>query len=266
MTPGTGSTAAMPYYIALHVRPYPDTCFEYFAGMRHFDGAAAAKVCRNPRLLLRMVPLVRQLLHARATATTAAAHTTAAVNISTTTATTTTSTTSSTTAAAATASPPVPAALFVMSHPRVREVLRRELRRLWAAAESEAAAAAGGGGGRGGGLPPPPLPALFFLDSSYLPEGQLRNHVATNSLLSMVEQEVCRMAGAFVGTKASSISVLVAQERVAAAADYAAAEAGKEGNGAGVLIREAAAVEAGGWAGWNGTGGGGGGGGVTILL
>ncbi|GIL78534.1 hypothetical protein Vretimale_6128 [Volvox reticuliferus] len=227
-------TNSFPYYIALHVRPYPDTCLEYFVNMTTFDIDTASKVCTNPRLLLRMVPLVRQLLEARAAAAAAAAAATGTVWSPNGTWVLSSPSGSTLRAADAGARPPgADGAVFVMSHPRVREVLRRELRRLW----DEADGASGrGGNGSSSPLPsPPPLasspppsllraPPLFFLDMSDLPV-QLRTHVASTSLLSMVEQQMCLEAAVFIGTKVSSISVLVAQERSAKGEEGAVATA-----------------------------------------
>ncbi|PNH05916.1 hypothetical protein TSOC_007765 [Tetrabaena socialis] len=194
------TTAPPAPYIALHIRPYPDPCLDYFAAMDTFDATDAAKVCKNPRLLAQMVPLVWRAVAAWR-------------------------------GGAGQQGPPPP--VFIMSHPRVRDVVRREIRRLWAAqgaaggaaAAAEAATAAGHEPGVALSLPLP-LPALHFLDVSDLP-AELRHQVAANSLLSVVEQEVCRTAAVFIGTAASSISVLVAQER--------AAEAEAVGGGGGTL-------------------------------
>ncbi|KAG2483211.1 hypothetical protein HYH03_017909 [Edaphochlamys debaryana] len=185
---GSGSTA-LPYYVALHVRPYPDPCMDYFVGMTAFDPDAAKKVCRNPLLLANMVPRVRRHVAQHAAEGRAVGR----------------------------ASVPV----FVMAHPRVRDVVRREVRRLWAESVAEDHRE-GTEKGRGRqrdlmkAVAAPPLgPTLLFLDVADMP-AELRHQAAANSLLSMVEQEVCRTADVFLGTAASSISVMVAQERVAA--------------------------------------------------
>ena len=40
----SSSSSTAPYYVALHVRPYPDDCLEYFVSMTSYDKRAAAKV------------------------------------------------------------------------------------------------------------------------------------------------------------------------------------------------------------------------------
>lgn len=178
------------------------------------------QLCNNPNLLLRIIPFLRQLLQDAASV----------AQSSPTTPTRNTSSIDDSTVEADSEADGVttflapPAAVFVMSHPRVREVLQRELNRLWRLTATDIPPAADVAGDEGGGLvstsPPrphpspflPPVPRLLFLSVSSLPP-QLRSHVAAVSLLSLVEQEVCREARHFIGTKASSISVLVAQER-----------------------------------------------------
>ncbi|GLI65073.1 hypothetical protein VaNZ11_008499 [Volvox africanus] len=236
--PGGNITTSMPYYIALHVRPYPDSCLDHFANMSTFDLDTASPVCSNPRLLLKMVPLLRQLLEVRIAADAAVGKVwspngTWALSSS------PGSTLDAAGADIGPAAGPISQAapVFVMSHPRVREVLRRELSRLWDEGDGSGAPGNGSSGGTppsppvpGSPLPPPPVPPplLFFLNMPDLPL-QLRAHVASTSLLSMVEQQVCSEAAAFVGTKASSISVLVAQERGAKDEEDEEDEEGEEG-------------------------------------
>ncbi|GIL59578.1 hypothetical protein Vafri_14318 [Volvox africanus] len=223
---GGNITTSMPYYIALHVRPYPDSCLEHFANISHFDIDAANPVCNNPRLLLKMVPLLRQLLEVRTAAAAAVGmawspNGTLAKSSS---PDSTLGAAGAAPAALAAGGPAAAAPVFVMSHPRVREFLRRELSRLW----DEGDGSGGHANDSSGGAPPSPAfpaspsspsplvpaPLLFFLNIPDLPL-QLRAHMASTSLLSMVEQQVCSEAASFIGTKASSISVLVAQERAA---------------------------------------------------
>ncbi|KAG2489788.1 hypothetical protein HYH03_011738 [Edaphochlamys debaryana] len=95
--------------------------------------------------------------------------------------------------------------VFVMSHPGIRTAVRGEILRYWAAADAKDK--------ENGKRLALPAPTLYFMDLDHLPPA-LRDHYASTSLLSMVEQEVCRRANVFIGTHLSSISVLVAQERV----------------------------------------------------
>ncbi|GFR48669.1 hypothetical protein Agub_g10624 [Astrephomene gubernaculifera] len=251
---GYSSTSSIkPYYIALHVRPYPDDCLKYFVEMTSFDANAAAKECQNPLLLVKMVPLVRKIIQAASSAHASPDGSSVSEQAP-------GQPMQATTAA--------PAALFLMAHPRVRDVVRREFIRLWELGDTAPAGqeqrkgsssskrtqkGTRGSGSRasrklsakrfkakkdesetadtehdsdkvGGRVTDTdqapasqtlPLPRLFFLDVADLP-AELRHRIGSNSLLSMVEQEICRTAHAFIGTAASSISVIVAQERVAA--------------------------------------------------
>lgn len=170
-----------------------------------------------------------------------------------------------------------PAVVFVMSHPKVRKTVSREFERLWAtagagaAAQEEAQEEEEGAGDsdrnsarketrseRGGGrslhqLPELiPLPRLSFLDLDDVPpalfevpgsgsstRGSSRAlPVGANSILSVVEQQVCAGADVFIGTAASSISVLVAQERVVQRQPGMQAGAGVAGEDEGGEARE----------------------------
>ncbi|KAG2444809.1 hypothetical protein HXX76_001551 [Chlamydomonas incerta] len=227
---GSGGAVAAPLsprVLALHFRPYPDTCLDYFVNMTTFDLGVAQEVCSQPLLLHRTVPLVQAFLALWAAEAAEAE------------------------AEGANAAARGPAVVFVMSHPRVRKTVSREFERLWAtggtaaAAEEEGAeegtspggrkrdrkeARTGRDGGRALQLSElAPLPRLSFLDLDDVPpalfeapgnggrgssSGGRALPVGANSILSVVEQQVCADADVFIGTAASSISVLVSQERV----------------------------------------------------
>ncbi|EFJ42163.1 hypothetical protein VOLCADRAFT_97883 [Volvox carteri f. nagariensis] len=249
---GPSAGATIPHYIAVHVRPYPDECLDYFVNMTQYDPGAASQVCSNPKLLIKIVSLVRKLVETRDAAAAVAGGTSGSPEQE-----PSGGGTMEWSPPPATIAPvPVPAAVFVMTHPRLRRVVEAEMSRLWESVKfsSEAilnstddpahaaAVAAFSSNSTSSSPPSSPLPYLFFLGLSDLPP-ELRNHVASTSLLSMVEQQVCRQAEDFIGSKASSISVLVAQERVegerleaggaspggAAAVDGAGAQGGEEG-------------------------------------
>ncbi|KAG2489791.1 hypothetical protein HYH03_011740 [Edaphochlamys debaryana] len=224
----TGAAPALPspFYVAIHVRPYPDKCMDYFAKMSKYSEKAAKKVCKNPRVMSDLVVRVRHIAVQRAAAAAPAGHAAA------------------------------PLTVFVMSHPKIRNKIRSEVARIWSdldakesrrrarlltaepAASTPAAAPHGALGTRGGTgnatntpapkLPAPPsssdsasthlpVPTLLFLESDHLPPA-LSNHVASNTLLCAVEEEVAHLAPVFFGTEQSTISVIVAQERAAEAA------------------------------------------------
>ncbi|KAG2491848.1 hypothetical protein HYH03_009804 [Edaphochlamys debaryana] len=195
------------FFVAMHVRPHPDSCMEYYATLRKWTETAAKKVCTNPRFLSDLVVRLRAIAAERAAAAVKRGPTpTPASNVR---------------PAAAPQSQPA-LTVFVMSHPTIRTVVRSEVARLWSEHEAKAAKQRQQ---RSKSAAPAALPAptLVFLDSGQLPAA-LRDHVAHTSLLSMVEQEVCRAAPVFLGTTLSSISVLVAQERAAEAAQAGVTE------------------------------------------
>ncbi|KAG2491847.1 hypothetical protein HYH03_009803 [Edaphochlamys debaryana] len=194
----TASPSSAPFYVAVHVRPHPDTCIQYFASFHHFKKVAAGEVCTNPRFLSKLVRRLRGIAAERAAAAVHTAHTRQVRH------------------APAQSQPAL--TVFVMSHPAIRRAVFSEVARLWAIQEDKEAKPR-----RAAAPAALPAPTLVFLDSGQLPAA-LRDHVAHTSLLSMVEQEVCRAAPVFLGTTLSSISVLVAQERAAEAAQAGVTE------------------------------------------
>ncbi|KAG2448623.1 hypothetical protein HYH02_006511 [Chlamydomonas schloesseri] len=224
----------VPRVLSLHFRPYPDACLDYFVNMTTFELGAAQEVCSQPLLLHQIVPLAQAFLAQwAAEATEVEAEPAAATR--------------------------GPAVVFVMSHPKVRKTLSREFERLWAAANGSMGD--NGGGGRALRLDQtagaPPLPRLSFLDLDDVPpalfeapgssnsgSGSSSSRralpVGANSILSVVEQQVCAGADVFIGTATSSISVLVAQERVVVreAGTVGVAGAGHEGEEGGVPREE----------------------------